>query len=315
MDGSREEVIVDAARRLVRRNGHPQVTIEAVAREADVAKGTVYLYFANKAGLVDAVATKFLQLLRDDVSGAADARDRWIRRVRASSAEALLVASRTVDPASTCHRVLRELAGALGLSDHLPVYALIGSSLALLQGSSSTEFESIWSALFPADDEWLGVPEPGWTPIRLPDSILRHGFMSGGIDRGIRIRCYSVGGVLHAKVLLGPAQPPGHAHRGSIASVLDDVMGAAVWVSGRAVVAVDLRVFFHRMLPLGTRCIAQASVGTNEGPRIPTRGSLSSDDGMVFAEAEATFVMMDAERVGETRYDTLEGVGRRDHLR
>lgn len=301
MSGSREELIVCATEQLVRRHGHLHVTVDAVAREADVAKGTVYLYFANKAALSDAVATKFLRRLTNDVRGATDARDRWIRRIRSSTAEALLVASRTVDPTSGCHAVVAELAAALGLSDSLPVYALIGSSLALVQGSPSTQFESMWSALFPAEEQWLNSPEPGWTRIRLPESMVRHGFVSGSSDQRIRIRYYDVASVLHAKVLLGPdAQgPPGHAHGGCIASILDEVMGGAVWKSGRAVVSVELRVFFRRMLPLGSRCIAQASVSLVNGRRIRARGSVSSNDGTVFAEGEATFLEMDVESFGE----------------
>ena len=38
--------------------------------------------------------------------------------------------------------------------------------------------------------------------------------------------------------------PPGHAHGGSMAAVLDEAMGAAAWMEGHLVVAVRLATSF-----------------------------------------------------------------------
>jgi AcrR family transcriptional regulator len=50
-----EERIVDAARRLLAADGYPGFTIDNVAREADVARMTVYHRFGSKQGLLEAV--------------------------------------------------------------------------------------------------------------------------------------------------------------------------------------------------------------------------------------------------------------------
>lgn len=304
---NREQAIVDAAARLVRQHGHGHVTIEAVAQEAEVAKGTVYLYFANKAALADAVAARFLSRLCREVCNAVDRRARWIELVQDSSAEALLVAARAVSPSSGCHESITNVARELGLADDLRVYALIGVSLALVEGSSS-EFEEIWSALFPADDAWLATREKGWVPIPLPDSMSRHGFVSGGNDHRIRIRYFGAGDVLKAKVLLGAdAQgPPGHAHGGSLAAVLDEAMGGAAWMNGHPVVAAELRVRFRQMLPLGTRCIVSASVCETDGRKVSTRGALTDEEGVVYAEGDATFIELSHEAFGEMGRDAFE---------
>ena len=46
--------ILEAARRVVARNGFQGVTIDRVAEEAKIAKGTVYLYFHTKEELLKA---------------------------------------------------------------------------------------------------------------------------------------------------------------------------------------------------------------------------------------------------------------------
>jgi AcrR family transcriptional regulator len=55
-DPRTEQAITDAARRLLARDGYDQVSIEAIAREADVSRPTVYRRWPSKTHLVfDAV--------------------------------------------------------------------------------------------------------------------------------------------------------------------------------------------------------------------------------------------------------------------
>ena len=51
----RREAILDAAEKLIAENGMAGMTMDQVAKEADVAKGTLYLYFKNKNSLCAAV--------------------------------------------------------------------------------------------------------------------------------------------------------------------------------------------------------------------------------------------------------------------
>ncbi len=55
---ARSEAILDAAQRGADRKGWPGVTIDDVASEAGVAKGTVYLHYDGKDGLMSALAER-----------------------------------------------------------------------------------------------------------------------------------------------------------------------------------------------------------------------------------------------------------------
>src|SRR5262245_22564005 len=63
----RREQILDAALRLWTRKGFDATTVDDLAREAGVAKGTVYLYFATKEALLAAAARRW-SLLPDLLS-------------------------------------------------------------------------------------------------------------------------------------------------------------------------------------------------------------------------------------------------------
>src|SRR4051812_25722702 len=49
---SRKELILDAADRLLARFGYKKMTVDDIAREAGIGKGTVYLHFASKEEVV-----------------------------------------------------------------------------------------------------------------------------------------------------------------------------------------------------------------------------------------------------------------------
>jgi acyl-coenzyme A thioesterase PaaI-like protein len=96
----------------------------------------------------------------------------------------------------------------------------------------------------------------------------------------------------------GAQGPPGHAHGGSIAAVLDEAMGAAAWWSGHLGVAVRLDTRYLRMIPLGTDARLEASVERAEGRKVWARAALTDEGGEVFAKAEGMFVELDPERFG-----------------
>jgi len=66
-DGNKRQAIVDAARTLFTTKGYEATTMAEVASQADIAVGTVYLYFKNKNDLLYAVKgdwdDQFLQFL------------------------------------------------------------------------------------------------------------------------------------------------------------------------------------------------------------------------------------------------------------
>ncbi len=152
------------------------------------------------------------------------------------------------------------------------------------------------------DLEWVRTPEEGWSPLPMADSVRRNNFVSG-VSSGKRLTVeyfrYDADGSLRAKVIFGPAAqgPPGHAHGGSMAAVLDEAMGAAAWVSGHMVVAAELTTRFKGMLPLGSRCVCEGRVESVAGRRVRVSGLLRSVDGHTFSEGEAVFVKLREDQI------------------
>jgi acyl-coenzyme A thioesterase PaaI-like protein len=148
------------------------------------------------------------------------------------------------------------------------------------------------------------VPEPGWEPIEPPRLEGGRGSFVSGDPEGdrLRVRYFWRGGLrpLVGRAWFGPGAegPPGHAHGGSMAAVLDEAMGAAAWSAGHRVVAVQLDTRFRRMLPLGTDARLEAWVAGVDGRKVRTAGRLLDEEGGVFAEATAIFVTLDPERFG-----------------
>lgn len=60
----KRKAIADAARELFAEFGYRSVSMEQIAQRASVAKGTVYLYFKDKAELFDALAQELLEGLQ-----------------------------------------------------------------------------------------------------------------------------------------------------------------------------------------------------------------------------------------------------------
>ncbi len=99
-------------------------------------------------------------------------------------------------------------------------------------------------------------------------------------------------GALVGRVWFGPwcEGPPGHAHGGSMASVLDDAIGKVGWLNGHRVVAAKIEVSFRRMLPLGSDVLIEAWIDRVEGRKVHTRGHLLDAEGAPYAEAHGLFV-------------------------
>jgi len=107
----------------------------------------------------------------------------------------------------------------------------------------------------------------------------------------------------------GAAGPPGHAHGGSIAAVLDEAMGAAAWLAGYHSVAAHLEVDFEKMIPLGTDTKLEAWVEKVHGRKVTTRGRLLDDTGEPFADAVGLFVVLDPKRFGALLEKVAEAMG------
>ena len=101
--------------------------------------------------------------------------------------------------------------------------------------------------------------------------------------------------------------PPGHAHGGSMAALLDEAMGAAAWIRRTHLVAAKLELQFRHPVPLGVNVHIVAWVKA-EGPRsLRARAVLLLRDGVLAVEGQGIFAhapaLFDAPDSEFGRYD------------
>jgi acyl-coenzyme A thioesterase PaaI-like protein len=151
-----------------------------------------------------------------------------------------------------------------------------------------------WDALVLADShEWVDA-------VPFPKGHVTHSYVSGRRDsRAIRVRYFEQKAQRRfaGRAWFGPETegPPGHAHGGSQAALLDEGMGAAAWLSGKSVLAAKIEINFREPLPLGTVLTVWSEITKIEGRKVFTTGRLESDDGKVFSEGSGLFVVIDTE--------------------
>ncbi len=145
--------------------------------------------------------------------------------------------------------------------------------------------------------------EEGWTPIEMPFSTTGGASFIEGDPEGLRLRIRmfvrEADHRLFARVWFGPQAegPPGHAHGGSMAAVLDHAMGVGAWVAGHPVLAASITINFHRKLPLGTIAVSESWVDRVEGRKVYTAGRLyHADPDSPFATGQGLFIAQDLEK-------------------
>ncbi|MGZ8414272.1 MAG: PaaI family thioesterase [Gemmatirosa sp.] len=92
--------------------------------------------------------------------------------------------------------------------------------------------------------------------------------------------------------------PPGHAHGGSVAAVLDEAMGLAVWLAHRAAVAAHIEVDFRSPVPLGITARVETTPGEATERKSAVAARLVGPDGTVYGEATGLFVLLGARHAG-----------------
>lgn len=159
------------------------------------------------------------------------------------------------------------------------------------------------------------VPDPGWIPVEPPNLEGGRGsFVSGEPAEGrLRVSYFRrpeddrlVG---RAWFGAGAEGPPGHAHGGAMAAVLDEAMGSCGWLAGYPVVAAHIEADFKRMLPLGTDARLEAWVERIEGRKVFIQGLLADEEGDLFASSRGVFVILRPERLGKHLVAVAEALG------
>jgi len=119
--------------------------------------------------------------------------------------------------------------------------------------------------------------EPDWEPFHLPFDIGSGRSMFVETESGptIRMRFFKrrSDNALVGRVWFGEATfgPPGFAHGGVVAFVLDEAMGSAAWLAGYPCIAANLNIDFLDMTPLSRDCFVEAVVDEV----LPTRLALA----------------------------------------
>ncbi len=83
---ARRQAILQAARQVFARKGYDPATLEAVAREAGLAKGTLYLYFRDKEDLFFQVVLATLESLQDCIQELAERQEGALQKLQAVAA-------------------------------------------------------------------------------------------------------------------------------------------------------------------------------------------------------------------------------------
>ena len=93
---------------------------------------------------------------------------------------------------------------------------------------------------------------------------------------------------LVARIWFGPETegPPGHAHGGSLAAVLDEVLGLAAWAAGHAIVVANLNVNFRCLLPIQQVVQVDTEIVSVDGRKVLVRGKVWDGKEKVYAEAD-----------------------------
>ena len=142
-----------------------------------------------------------------------------------------------------------------------------------------------------------------WRAVELPFTKLSTSFVSGAQDKSrIEISYFTQSdqlGELFAQIKYGPysAGPPGHAHGGAQAAVLDELCGGIVWLQGYKALAVKLETEFQKMVPLGEPLIGRAKVRETDRRKIYTEAYLENQSGKILAQAKAVFVCLTEEQL------------------
>ncbi len=79
----RRNEIVDAAEKVFFSRGYRNATVDAIAREAELSKGTIYIYFDSKFDIYNSIIMRGLSILSSLFGKALEREDRGIDKVRA----------------------------------------------------------------------------------------------------------------------------------------------------------------------------------------------------------------------------------------
>ena len=99
-------------------------------------------------------------------------------------------------------------------------------------------------------------------------------------------------GVMTSEFTLNDAQqgPPGHAHGGASAAILDEAMGLVVWAAGLKVAAVNLEINYRQPVPLHQPLTLEARITVRDETKTFSTGEIRLPDGTVAVSGRGIYV-------------------------
>lgn len=100
-------------------------------------------------------------------------------------------------------------------------------------------------------------------------------------------------GRLTSEFTLNEAQqgPPGHAHGGASAAILDELMGLVVWAAGHKVLAANININYRKPLPLHQPLLAESRIIEVGERKIISEGKILLPDSTVAVEGSGVYVV------------------------
>ena len=100
-------------------------------------------------------------------------------------------------------------------------------------------------------------------------------------------------GLMTAEFTLNDAQqgPPGYAHGGASAAILDEAMGLVAWAAGLKVAAVNLEINYHKPLPLNQPLTLEARITQMDERKIFSTGEIKLADSTVAVSGRGIYVV------------------------
>lgn len=100
--------------------------------------------------------------------------------------------------------------------------------------------------------------------------------------------------------------PPGHAHGGSTAAALDELMGGAGWINLHPVLARHIDVDFLAPVPIGTLLFGVGALLRKDGRKIHARAALCSGEGVPLARSRGLFIELSDEQMQSFKVELHE---------
>jgi acyl-coenzyme A thioesterase PaaI-like protein len=99
-------------------------------------------------------------------------------------------------------------------------------------------------------------------------------------------------GVITAEIVFTLAHqgPPGFAHGGSSAAVLDEGMGFSVWGMGYRVVAANINIDYRKPVPLNEKIFVEARQIDKQGRKVYATGEIKLADGTIAVRSKGLFI-------------------------